>query len=77
MERFYRGELPGSYEPGTILGPNSFGELLVSIKDLETGEDSFWTATKDDILAAREREPRSVTEFNLLKLRPQSEVFGL
>ncbi len=62
------GRLNMDAEVGTILGPDAFGELLVvSAKD--AGGVLVSRARPQDIEAAAQREPRSVTEHRLAVVR--------
>lgn len=70
-DTFLRGHLNGSSaSPGTLMGPNAFGELVV-VREC-TCPDRFdsvelWTTTKDDQLLALSRDPGSMTEWKLRK----------
>lgn len=51
-------------EPGTIVGPNEFGEHLTVLETVD-GVTYFGFTTTDDVKAAYSRDPQSVTEVKL------------
>jgi len=55
---------PSPPEPGTIVGPNAFGEHLVVV-GTEGGVTTFSYVTTDDVTASLEREPQSVAEVGM------------
>jgi hypothetical protein len=66
-------------EPGTIVGPNAFDEMLVArsctheqylFVELERRRD-FWTATAEEVNAVKhpEHSPRSLVEIKLQNRR--------
>lgn len=72
MDSFMRGHLTIAAQAGTILGPNAFGELLVAkpcSHEDKPGRVELWTATPDDLDSSRRRDPQSVTEFRIQKVR--------
>lgn len=66
MSRYVRGVMKDVHaEPGTILGPNGLGELLVVVEDRPEGV-ALGFATAPEVAAALVApEPRSVAEVRL------------
>lgn len=64
-DTFLRGHLRIQADPGTIVGPNAFGELLIAkpcTHGLE-GATEFWTGTREEILQLHEHRLRSMFEW--------------
>lgn len=65
-DRYVRGVLQGFHAaPGTILGPNALGELMVVVEDRTEGVALGFATTFDIGVALEQPEPRSVTEVTL------------
>lgn len=70
MESYHRGHLGVHAEPGTVLGPDFYEQYLV-VGDCTHNSDKacIWSATPEDIVAVYHRDPRSVTEHKLRKVK--------
>ena len=69
-----RGRLDGVHaEPGTLLGPNDYGELLAVDANDEVGCTVRLATTHDLDAAGLAVKPRSVTEHQL-RWRPSPDV---
>lgn len=69
------GELPVY---GTLLGPNAFGEILVTrdcFHSHKKGLVELWTITRDDWDLALQGTPRSIFEFKLMPRKDRAEDF--
>lgn len=67
-DSFLRGHLVTNAQPGTLFGPNEFGELLVARQCYHSdrpGQMEMWTAKMADYQTALAVDPRSVTEYRL------------
>ena len=72
MESYFRGHLTVYAEPGTIVGPNFHGEYLVARECAhDTDKACFWSVTSEDLVAVYGRDPQSVTETKLQKVKLQ------
>lgn len=65
-KRYVRGLLCGIHaEPGTILGPNDTGELMVVVEDGPAGIAVGYAQAGDLEAALVQPEPRSIAEHRL------------
>lgn len=76
-DSFLRGHAGLNAEPGTLFGPNAFGELLVTREcshSDRSGLLELWTAKLEDYQVALARDPASVTEYRMPH-RPKATEF--
>lgn len=70
-DTYLRGHLSMDADGGILMGPNAFGEILVTRQCMcpdRFGSVELWTSTAADRAAAMARDARSLTEHRLQRL---------